>query len=158
MYQYPSDIKGIKSRIRNYELALKKEYQTSGFYDDSYGKRYMLGLLYLLSGNFQGALKSFEWFEGTFPDDSGEPYQYLCWILALYKTGDKNKARKKMIEIMFMNIYLIPHILGIEQPKLLTWHGSNLEQKLYASEYPTELIKLWDVEAIEWLKAEWLNP
>src|SRR5208337_1664470 len=145
-------------RIRNYELAFKKEYQTYGFYDDSYGKRYMLGPLYLLAGNLQGDLKSFEWFEKTFPDDGGEPYQYLCWILALYKTGDKNRAREKMIETMFINIYLIPLILGIEQPKLPIWHGSNLEQKLYASECPIELIRLWNADAIEWLKGEWLNP
>jgi hypothetical protein len=40
---------------------------------DGYGQRYLLGPLSLLMGDTQGALKSFTWFEQTFPDDSDDP-------------------------------------------------------------------------------------
>ena len=155
---FPSDPAKIKARIKSYERTLKKEYKTYGFYDDGYGKRYLLGPMYLLIGDYIGAMRSYEWFEKTFPDDSGEPYQSLCWILALYKTDNKKKAREKLIMTMFMNIYLIPFILDIEQPKLPIWHGSNLAEKLYALECPKELIDLWETESIEFLKGLWLSP
>ena len=47
MFSIPKDPKKIKQRIRRYELALKKEKEEHGFYDDSAGKRYMLGPMYL---------------------------------------------------------------------------------------------------------------
>jgi tetratricopeptide (TPR) repeat protein len=158
MSYFPEDPIKIKARIKSYESALKKEYKTYGFYDDGYGKRYLLGPLYVLLGDYEGAIKHLEWFEKTFPDDIGDPYQYLCWILVLYKVGDQVKTREKVFQTMFMNLYLIPFILGIDQPNLPIWHGSNLAEKLYALECPKELIKLWDTEARNFLNEVWFNP
>jgi len=155
---FPKDPVKIKARIKSYENALKKEFKTHGFYDDGYGKRYLLGPLYVLLRDYKGAIKHFEWFETTFSDDIGEPYQYLCWILSLYKTGNLEKAKKKIYETMFMNLYLIPFVLGIDQPNLPIWHGTNLAEKLYALECPKELIKLWDTEARKFLNEVWFNP
>jgi tetratricopeptide (TPR) repeat protein len=155
---FPKDPVKIKARIKSYESALKKEYKTHGFYDDGYGKRYLIGLLYVLLGDYEGAIKHFEWFEKTFPDDIGDPYQYLCWILVLYKVGDQVKAREKVFQTMFMNLYLIPCVLGIDQPNLPIWHGSNLAEKLYALECPKELIKLWDIDARNYLNKVWFHP
>jgi hypothetical protein len=58
------------ARIRRYERALRKEYDDTGFYSNGYGKRFLLGPLYLLKDDLEGALKSFAWYEETFPDDS----------------------------------------------------------------------------------------
>ncbi len=154
---FPKDPVKIKARIKSYENALKKEYRTHGFYDDGYGKRYLLGPLYLLVKDYDGAVRSYEWFDNTFPDDIGDPYQYLCWILVLYKVGDQVKAKEKVFQTMFMNLYLIPFVLGIDQPNLTIWHGSNLAEKLYAMECPKELIKLWDTEARKFLNEVWFN-
>jgi len=111
-----------------------------------------------LLGDYNGAIKSFEWFEKAFSDDSGDPYQYLCWILTLYKVGNLEKAKKKIYETMFLNLYLIPFVLGIDQPNLPIWHGTNLAEKLYALECPKELIKLWDADSLKFLGEIWANP
>jgi hypothetical protein len=62
------------------------------------GARYLLGPLYLLQGDLKGTLRSFAWFAKTFPDDIGEPGQYLCWTLALYRSGSPEKAADKLLQ------------------------------------------------------------
>ena len=57
----------IKTRIRSYERSLRQEKKRFGFIHDGSGKRYLLGPLYLLMGDTEGALKSFSWFEKMFP-------------------------------------------------------------------------------------------
>ena len=44
---FPTDPKRIRERIRRYERALKKELE-AGYGGDGYGKRYLLGPLYML--------------------------------------------------------------------------------------------------------------
>jgi len=110
MYEFPKDPKKIKERIRRYERALKAEVQTFGMLDDGAGKRYLLGPLYMLMGDLRGALASFAWFEQACPDDTGEPFQYLCWSLALYRSGKLEAASKKLRRTMLMNLYLLPHL------------------------------------------------
>jgi hypothetical protein len=118
MYQFPKEPKKIRQRIRRYERGLRKEYEKFGFIHDGFGKRYLLGPLYMILGDTPGAIKSFEWFEKTFPDDIGEPFQYLCWTLALYRSGDLEAAARKLRQTMLSNLYLIPHLLGSEQEEL----------------------------------------
>lgn len=75
MSDIPDDPKRIRERIRRYERGLQKEKQTFGSYNDGAGKRYFIGPLYLLLGDLEGALKAFQWFDKTFPDDTGEAGQ-----------------------------------------------------------------------------------
>ena len=56
MEQSPHDPKKLQARIRRYERAVRREFEQFGFYDDSDGKRYLLGPLYLLLGDLSGAL------------------------------------------------------------------------------------------------------
>ena len=72
---FPTDPKPIRERIRRYERALKRELE-AGYGGDGYGKRYLLGPLYMLIGDVDGALASFDWYQQAYPDDGGEPYQY----------------------------------------------------------------------------------
>ena len=89
MYEvYPTDPKRIRERIRRYERTLEQE-QRRGVLGDGYGKRFLLGPLYMLVGDIQGALMSFDWYSQSFPDDGGEPYQYLAWALALWLGNEK---------------------------------------------------------------------
>jgi hypothetical protein len=46
---FPTDPKRIRDRIRRYERALKKELE-AGYGGDGYGKRYLLGPLYMFDG------------------------------------------------------------------------------------------------------------
>ncbi len=158
MYKFPKRPSTIKSRIKSYERDLRKEAKTFGAIDDSYGKRYLLGPLYMLLGDNAGAIKSFEWFDKTFPDDVGDPAQYLCWTLALYRAGNREAATRKLRQTMLSNLYLIPHLLGIEQAEYDMWHGSNLEQKDFVAYIPAELFDLWDEEALQWANDTYHSP
>ena len=70
---YPTDPKRIRERIRRYERIFRQE-QRRSMIGDGYGKRFLLGPLYMLLSDIQRALASFDWYEQTFPDDGGEPY------------------------------------------------------------------------------------
>jgi hypothetical protein len=106
-YQVPKDVKKIKERIRRYERALEKEKQRFGDYRDGSGKRFLLGPLYMILGDLEGALESFAWFEATFPDGLGEAPQLLCWSLALHRAGHDTKARWMLRQTMLANLYIL---------------------------------------------------
>ena len=143
---YPKTPKAIRERIRRYERALKKELQT-GYGGDGYGKRYLLGPFYMLLGDVDGALASFDWYEKAYPDDVGDPYQYLTWALGLYKGEQKQEAFNKLYSTMLENLYLVPLVLQQTPQPLDIWHGSNLAEMEYAMSIPEELLELWDNEA-----------
>lgn len=152
MSHLPKDPAKIRERIKRYERELRQEHKRFGVYDDSGGKRYLLGPLYLLLGDTKGALKAFEWFEQNFPDDMGEPEHFLCWALALYRSGHSAAAEPKLLRAMLSNLYLIPHLLGLEQPELDIWHGSNIDRKDYLPYIPPQLLSLWDEADLQWAR------
>ncbi len=154
---FPKTPKAIRERIRRYERALKKELQT-GYGGDGYGKRYLLGPLYMLLGDVDGALASFDWYEKAYPDDVGDPYQYLTWALALYKGGQKREAFNKLYATMLENLYLVPLVLKQTPQPLDIWHGSNLAETDYAMSIPQELLELWDDEARQWAQGVSEHP
>jgi hypothetical protein len=147
---FPDDPKKVRARIRSYERSLRKEQAEHNFIRDGSGKRYLLGPLYLLIDDIEGALQSYAWFEAEFPDDVGEPMHYLCWTLALYRVGDLEAATQKLCRTMLSNLYIIPHLLGREQTELDIWHGSNIEEKSYLEHIPVEIFTLWDAAALKW--------
>jgi hypothetical protein len=156
--QFPKEPRKIKARITRYERELRKEYEMNGFIRDGYGKRYLLGPLYLLLGDVAGTVKSFEWFERMFPDDVGEPVHSLCWTLALYRSGDITKASHKLLQTMLSNLYLIPHLVGLAQNELDIWHGSNYDEKEYLQYVPPEIWALWDASALQWAQETYDSP
>ena len=154
---FPTDPKRIRERIRRYERALKKELE-NGFGGDGYGKRFLLGPLYMLMGDVDGALVSFDWYEKAYPDDGGEPYQYLTWALALFRGDRRQEAFNKLYQTMLENLYLVPFLLGRNPQPLDIWHGSNLGWIEYAVEIPRELLSLWDDVALQWAREVSKNP
>ncbi|MBD3192580.1 MAG: hypothetical protein GF308_18210 [Candidatus Heimdallarchaeota archaeon] len=152
MYQFPQEPKKIRERIRRYERGMRKEYEERGFISDGYGKRYLLGILYLLLDDLEGGREFFKWFEQMFPDDIGDPFHYLCWALTLYRLGDMEGASFRLRQAMLSNLYLIPHLLGEEQEKLDIWHGINTAEKEYLDYAPVEVLDLWDEVALGWAK------
>jgi hypothetical protein len=158
MFQFPKEPKKIRARIRRYERGLRHELETYGAIDDGYGKRYLLGPLYLLMDDLEGALESFAWFERTCPDDVGEPVHFLCWSLALYRSGDTAQAVQRLRQTMLSNLYLIPHLLGREQDELDIWHGTNYEQKGFLEYVPSEIWALWDAPALRWAEKTYDSP
>ena len=148
---FPTDPNRIRERIRRYERALKTELE-EGYGGDGYGKRYLLGPLYMLMGDVDGALASFDWYEGAYPDDGGDPHQYLTWALALFCGGRRQEAFNKLYQTMLENLYLVPFLLGRSPQRLDIWHGSNLAWIEYAVEVPQELLNLWDDVALQWAR------
>jgi hypothetical protein len=155
---FPEEPKKIRARITRYERELRRERDKFGYISDGYGKRYLLGPLYLLMGDVEGAVKSFDWFEQTFPDDVGEPVHFLCWTLALYHSGDTSQAAQRLRQTMLSNLYLIPHLLGREQDELDIWHGTNYEQKGFLEYVPPEIWALWDAPALLWAEKIYDSP
>jgi hypothetical protein len=153
MSPFPRDPKRIRERIKRYERELASEKRRFGGYDDSAGKRYLLGPLYLRLGDVDGACKPFAWFQRTFPDDMGEPFHYLCWALALYLAGEHSKATVKLAQTWFRNHYLVERLLGIAVSRPAIEHGSNWEMPEYVAHGPAELLKLWDGDALAWAGA-----
>jgi hypothetical protein len=158
MSQLPKNPAKIRERIKRYERELRQEHKRFGAFGDSAGKRYLMGPLYLLLGDNQGALKSFDWFEQNFPDDMGEPEHYLSWTLALYRSGHIAAAEQKLLQTMLSNLYLIPHLLGLDQPELDIWHRSNIDRRDYLGYIPPEILALWDDAALQWAGETYHNP
>ena len=158
MYEFPQEPNKIRARIKHYERELRQELEMNGFIRDGYGKRYLLGPLYLLMDDLEGALQSFEWFEQNFPDDVGDPVHYLCWTLALYRSRDTDQAVDKLHQTMLSNLYLIPYLVGRPQDELDIWHGSNLEEKDFVSYVPREIWGLWDARALLWAAETYNSP
>ena len=155
---FPDNPKKIRARIRSYERSLRKEQAEHNFIHDGSGKRYLLGPLYMLMDDQEGALQSYAWFEAQFPDDVGEPMQYLCWTLALYRNGDLKVATQKLRQTMLSNLYIISHLLGREQAELDIWHGSSLAKKGYLEPIPPEIFALWDEAALKWVQETYDRP
>jgi tetratricopeptide (TPR) repeat protein len=157
MVRLPKDPKKIREQIKRSERALAQEHKALGAIRDGAGQRYWLGTLYLLLGDLPGALKSFAWFAKTFPDDRGEPLQYLCWSLALYRNGQLEAAVQKLQQTMLMNLYLLPHLLGLDQAPLNIWHGSNWAEASYLQGAPPEIFALWDEAALRWAQERYAS-
>jgi len=155
---FPDSPKKIKARIRSYERKLQEEQEEHGFINDGYGRRYLLGPLYTLIDDTEGALRSYAWFEAQFPNDVGEPMHYLCWTLSLYRAGDLGAAAQKLRQTMFSNLYIIPRLLGQDQEELDIWHGSNLAEKTYLEYIPPVLFDLWDQATVEWAQETYDSP
>lgn len=162
-FKLPKDPKKIRERIKRYERIFRKEYKEHGFYGDGFGKRYLLGPLYLLMDDLEGAIKSFEWFQSEFPDDGGEPGHNLCWTLLLYRKGDLELASKKLRESMLMNLFIIPRLLGLEisgtelekiiEVEDTTFKGVAYcqDESFYIDEIPSQFFSLWSDDELEWV-------
>ena len=156
---FPKDPKKLKAKLRRYERSLRAEQKMHGGYiDDSGGVRYLLGPMYLLLGDNAGAVKSFNWFEATCPDDLGEPGFWLCWTLALYRAGETGAAVRKLRQAMLSNLYLIPYLLGQPQAEYDIWHSSNWDRADYMQYIPPELFALWDDDARQWVAEQYHRP
>jgi hypothetical protein len=153
MCDFPQDPKKIRPRIRRYEHALRREQVCDGFINDGAGKRYLLGPLYLLMGDTEGALRSFTWFAQTFPDDSGDPVHGLCWTLALYRAGELEHAAAKLRQTMLSNLYLLPRLLSMDQDHIDLWYPSNLAEQRYCDDVPDALLALWEPPSLQWVNA-----
>jgi len=154
---FPKDPKKIRARIRSYERKLQKEKEEYGDYSDGYGKRYLLGTLYLLMDDTEGSLDYFDWFEQEFPDDSGHTIHYLSWTLALYRSGDLAGAKLKFGQAMLSNLFVMPALLDLDEEIVLGEFDTMLSL-MYLQEMPDEVFTLWRDEELEWGQEVYYSP
>jgi hypothetical protein len=150
MTDIPTDPKKIRTRIRRYERKLQQERGELGGYHDGAGKRYFIGPLYLLLGDLAGAVGYFHWFDQEFPDDSGDPGQYLCWTLAMYRAELLDEAVTKLQETMLQNRFLLPRLLGKNVDGLHISPDSDELAMMYLDCIPKEYIELWSERELLW--------
>ena len=148
---FPTEPKKIRARIRSYERKLQKELDETGMIHDGYGKRYLLGPLYLLMDDVEGALRHYAWFEKTCTDDGGDPIHLLCWTLAHYRAGNLEAAIGKLRQTMLSNLLLIPHLLGRPEDELELDDETLFSEKFYLEYAPVEVFTLWDEAVLKWL-------
>jgi tetratricopeptide (TPR) repeat protein len=150
MTDIPADPNGIRARIRRYERKLQQEKREWGAYHDGAGKRYFIGPLYLLMGDLAGAVQSFHWFAQEFPDDSGDPGQYLCWTLAMYRAGHLHEAVSKLREAMLQNRFLLPRLLGRNVEGLGISPDSDELEMMRLDHIPEEYFAIWGERELRW--------
>ncbi len=158
MAYFPTEPSKIRARIRRYERLLQQEMDTYGQLSDGYGKRYLLGPLYMLLGDVEGALRSYAWFEQTCPDDVGHPLHTQCWSLALYQARQFDAAATKLRQLHASNRYVLPRLLGLEQVIPGIEQGEHIREILELEDIPFEAYDLWDEAALAWAKAIYDNP
>ncbi len=157
MYHLPTDPKKIKQRIRRYERSLRKDGSIHGL-GDGYGKRFLLGPLYLMLGNVQDTLDHYKWYQNTYPNDLGYALHLLCWAITLHRHGDNEEAEKKIINTMLSNIFFIPYILGQEIPSLDSWEDRYYNELMEIEYFPHEVLEFTTSEEMEWIKALHNSP
>ena len=152
---FPTDPKKLKSQISRYNRSFRMEEEQYGSIRDGAGKRYLLSPMYMLLGDNKAALTSFLWFEEKFPDDIGEPGQYLCWALCLYRACKTREAEKKLMQTAFQNLYMIPRLIHQTIDVLDIWHYSNYAEKEYLEDIPDEYWELWKPNETAWAAELW---
>ena len=127
---------------------------------DNQGVRYLIGPLYQLAGDLEGALKHYRMYEEEYPDDWGDPHHTFSWGLALQQAGRPRPALKKWYEGFYQNIYLAPLLLDAPLPPENIRPFSNLEYPSYARSYLDRYQPLWAeaTDAKQMLGRLWNDP
>ena len=155
MLDIPKEARLIRAKISRYERKLAEEKRGYGSYDDSAGRRYMLGPLYMVLGDEEGAQRSFEWFDAEFPDDGGESGQLLCRALLLHRLGREEAAGRTLRQVMFQNRFVVPRLLGESIAGLELEPEDDEWDQSVAEEVPAEFLQLWSEEERKWGKEQY---
>lgn len=138
-------------RATRLKRALVNEQRKFRHIEDGAGKRYLIGPFYVLAGEPKKALAHYAWYEKHCSDDVGEPFHYLYWALALYRTGETKKANAKLLETMLQNVYLLPILLGSRHDPYDIWHGSNMEEPDYITQAPPDFLPQLSEQERSWI-------
>jgi hypothetical protein len=58
---------------------------------------------------------------------------------------------------MLSNLYVLLHLLGLDQDVIDMWHPSNLARPSYVGYIPESIFNLWEPPAIQWADAVYPN-
>jgi len=131
-----------------------KDIDQHGQINDGYGKRFLLGPMYMLMDDLEGALQHFEWYEEQLGIE-GECFQLMCWTLAMLRSGNEDEAKDLLRKTMLTNLYQIPRLLGIPIIPHPIWHSSNKQELDHLEYVPSELYDLWTDDELKWAEDMW---
>ena len=146
----PADIKKIRARISRYERNWKKP-----DFDDGSGSRFLIGPLYLLLGDTEGALAHYKWYAKKFETYSFEPFHALGWALAMYRAKQPEEAIYRLRCAHCANVYILPALLKVAHGQPDVKRASNWQEEEYINNGPQEFLNLWQPEELAWLKSVW---
>jgi len=125
-------IKNIRTKIDKIKKALSADKRRwGGQYDDSRGLRYLPPEQYLKIQDYSGALRYFNWFQKTFPDEIGYPDFLFEWTITLYYTSKIKDAEKKAYQTFFSNTYYFDKffnrpIIPIDKSESSNWQAPEM--------------------------------
>ena len=144
----------LRKAIAEYEALLKLNP------NDNQGVRYLIAPLYQLNEDLTGALRAYDQYARSYPDDVTDPHYLFSWGLALFQGGRLPEALSRWRMGFFQNPYIAPLLLGRPRPRQDIWLFSNLSQPDYAQDYLDYYLVLWlrAPEALIGLRALWTDP
>lgn len=107
MYEFSQETKKIRARIRRYERELQKEYERFGSYDDSAGKRDLLGPLYLLTGDLryrQCQRRSTVYTDTLFANKQLHPTQVILLLHGICK-GESSACLARELQLAYDTVH-----------------------------------------------------
>ncbi len=142
----------IKQKIRSLRSKLNAEKRKYGWYDDSYGKRYLIGNLYVQLGDYRLAKKYFDWFDQEFPDDIGFSQFNFGRVKTLFVLKKEQESLSKLIEVEANNSYLIDILLERTKQQIEKREWSNLATLKYAKGLIVDCERIMTEEFRDWLE------
>lgn len=148
----------VKTQITEARRALSAEKRKYGWYDDSYGRRYVIGELYLKIQDFKGLARYHTWFYKEFEDDIGGPELLLAWGVGFISLGKKELAALRIAELENLNSYLLPILVGQDTGPIDKYEWANYAQHDYAVAVANRLTKMIPAPVIKTLEQVYQDP
>ena len=147
------EIERVKAKIEKYKkaLAADKKYW-GGQYHDGQGIRYIIPEQFIKIIDYKGGLRYLNWFDKSFPDDSGYPIFLFEWTFILFKCDKLIGAEKKAYQTFFSNTYLFDKFLGKEPLLLDKNESSNWELQSLVDSFPYSSLDTEFIEFESWIE------
>ena len=146
-------IERVKATIVQFKraLAADKKYW-GGQYHDGQGIRYIIPEQFIKIIDYKGGLRYLNWFDKSFPDDSGYPIFLFEWTFILFKCDKLIGAEKKAYQTFFSNTYLFDKFLGKEPLLLDKNESSNWELQSLVDSFPYSSLDTEFIEFESWIE------
>jgi tetratricopeptide (TPR) repeat protein len=148
----------LYEELERYDEAIA-EYQSVLERDkiDTLGVSYRLAPAYQLKGDLAGAMQAYAEYEKNFSDDTENVFYEFNWGLALFASGQKREAIRKLRRAFFLHREIAPILLDISVD------NENLDERAsspfleMAWEYENQYAQLWDetTGALDFLHRLW---
>lgn len=148
----PKELKKARTKISRYEKNFKR---AQPFFDDGGGTRFLLGPLYLLVDDIDGAVKHYRWFARKYSDSIDEPLHTLCRAVTFFRTGKTTEAERFFRRTHLANTYLIPSLISIPFYELKVSHSWSWDTKEYALGTDPQYLNIFSQSDLNWFKESW---